>query len=87
MKNKVMLSKIAIHKSSEWKLEKEWRLFCSNNRPNFFHEAHSFINKNSVAIYLGRKISSINEKFLKTLLEKRGLSAIKWNLINRKFIS
>ena len=31
-----MLSKIAIHKSSEREPEKEWRLFCSNNRPDFF---------------------------------------------------
>lgn len=30
----LMLSKIAIHKSSEWKPEKAWRLFCSNNRPD-----------------------------------------------------
>ena len=38
-----MLSKIAIHKSSEWKPEKKWRLFCSNNNPNFFYDAHSVV--------------------------------------------
>lgn len=27
------------------KLEKEWRLFCSSQRPNFFYEAHSFVKK------------------------------------------
>ncbi len=75
-----MLSKIAIHKSSDWKPEKEWRLFCSNNRPNFFNEAHSYVNKNSVAVYLGRKISSINEKLLKDIAREKGIECYKMEL-------
>lgn len=75
-----MLSKIAIHKSSEWKPEKEWRLFCSNYRPDFFYEAHSVVKKNSVAIYLGRKISSINEKVLKDIAREKGIECYKMEL-------
>ncbi len=75
-----MLSKIAIHKSSEWKPEKEWRLFCSNNRPNFFYEAHSVVKKNSVAIYLGRRINSINEKILKDIAKEKGIECYKMEL-------
>ena len=75
-----MLSKIAIHKSSEWKPEKEWRLFCSNYRPDFFYEAHSVVKKNSIAIYLGRKISSINEKILKDIAREKGIECYKMEL-------
>lgn len=31
----------------EWKPEKEWLLFCSNYRQDFFYEAHSVVKKNS----------------------------------------
>ena len=79
-----MLSKIAIHKSSEWKPEKEWRLFCSINRPNFFYEAHSYVNKSPVAIYLGRKISNINEKVLKDIAREKGIECYKMELNKSK---
>lgn len=71
------LSKIAIHKSLEYKPEREWRLFCSNNRPGYIYEAHSYINKEPVAIYLGRKISSINEKILKSIAKEKGIECYK----------
>lgn len=47
---------------------------------SFFHEAHSFVNKNSVAIYLGSKISSINEKILKDIAREKGIECYKMEL-------
>ena len=75
-----MLSKIAIHKSSEWKPEREWRLFCSNNRPSYIYEAHSYVSKKPVAVYLGRKISSINEKIIKDIAREKGIECYKMEL-------
>ncbi len=75
-----MLSKIAIHKSSEWKSEKEWRLFCTSSRPNFFLEAHSCVRKNAATVYLGRKISSINEKILRDIAREKGIECYKMEL-------
>ncbi|MDE7430640.1 MAG: hypothetical protein K2N34_01790, partial [Lachnospiraceae bacterium] len=68
-----MLSKIAIHKSLEWKPEKEWRLFYTNTNPQSVNEVHSFMHKKPVAVYLGRKISAINEKILKDIAKEKGI--------------
>ena len=61
-------TKIALHKSSEWKYEKEWRLFYpSCGEQNYFLTKHEFFIKAPVAIYLGRRISHIYEKILKDI--------------------
>lgn len=78
-----LVSKIAIHKSSEWKPEKEWRLFCTNNRPEFFAEAHASMLKKPVAVYLGRKISVINEKIIKDIAKEKGIECYKMQIDNR----
>lgn len=77
-----MLSKIAIHKSLEWKPEKEWRLFCTNINPNFINKAYIFVHKKPVAVYLGRKISAINEKILKDIAREKGIECYKMIMNN-----
>ena len=75
-----MLSKIAIHKSLEWKPEKEWGLFYTNTNPQSVNEAHSFMRKKPVAVYLGRKISAINEKILKDIAKEKGIECYKMDI-------
>ncbi len=77
-----MPSKIAIHKSLEWKSEKEWRLFCTNANPSFINETHFFMRKKPVAVYLGRKISAINEKILRDIAREKGIECYKMAMNN-----
>ena len=64
-------SKISIHKSLEWKSEKEWRLFYTSKNTEYNAEQHSFVYKKPTSIYLGRRISSINEKILKDIAKEK----------------
>lgn len=70
-------SKVAIHKSTEWRHEKEWRLFCSSQDSNFNQEKHSAISKTPSAIYLGRNISQINEKILTRIANEKCIPVYK----------
>lgn len=49
-------TKASLLKSNDWKYEKEWRLICDCSKPK---SAIKFLPK---AIYLGSRISEINEK-------------------------
>lgn len=70
-------TKLAVHKSTEWAYEKEWRIFCSSADPYFNNQQHSFFPKKASAIYLGRKISTYNEKTLKDIAKEKGLPIYK----------
>lgn len=73
-------SKVSLHKSSEWRHEKEWRLFCSCQDPNYNQEAHSAILKAPSAIYLGRNISQINEKTLMHIAKEKSIPVYKMEI-------
>lgn len=74
-------TKIALHKSNEWKQELEWRLFCSSdNDQEFQNAAHGFFTMKPVALYLGRRISSIYEKILTDIADEKGLPVYKMSL-------
>ncbi len=74
-------TKIALHKSNEWKQEAEWRLFCSSNDDqDFQNAAHGCFTMKPTALYLGRRISSIYEKILTDIAKGKGLSVYKMSL-------
>lgn len=78
-------TKIALHKSSEWKYEKEWRLFYpSCGEQNYFLTKHEFFIKAPVAIYLGRRISHIYEKILKDIAKEKNIPVYKMYLNDEK---
>ena len=72
-----MSSKVALYKSTEWRQEKEWRLFCTSEDPNFGLEPHSYIRKSPTALYLGRNIKPINEKLLITIAHEQQIPIYK----------
>ena len=72
-----MVTKFSLHKSKEWERETEWRLFCSSDDKEFQNEKHSYCIKKPVAVYLGRKISPIDEKKLRKLAEEKSIPVYK----------
>lgn len=75
-----MSSKALLHKASTWKHEKEWRLICSCNSPEFNQQEFSYAEKRPTAVYLGRKISSIHEKILCNIAAEKGIPVYKMEL-------
>ena len=74
-------TKIALHKSNEWKHEAEWRLFCSSSDDQDFQNgAHGHFTLKPSALYLGRRISSIYEKILSDIAKEKGLPIYKMSL-------
>ena len=74
-------TKISLHKSIEWEKETEWRMFCtSSNDVEFNNEKHGFCKKKPERIYLGRRISPINEKILVSLAKEKGVPVYKMKL-------
>ena len=74
-------TKIALYKSIEWQYEKEWRLILDIvNEPLSNQADHLCIIKRPSAIYLGRRISSLNEKILKRLAEEKRIPVYKMRL-------
>jgi len=73
----LLASKLSIHKSTEWNREKEWRLFCTSDDPKFHLEMHSYIKKSPTALYLGRNITSINEKLLTMIAREQNIPVYK----------
>ena len=57
-----MQNKVLLHKATDWKHEREWRLIFSNRTPKNMQQDHPSAKKKPVALYLGRNISKINEK-------------------------
>lgn len=59
-----MSTKVLLHKSTLWKHEHEWRLIYTCNLNDSLNEKFLSAKKRPTALYLGRKISKINEKVL-----------------------
>ncbi|MDE5946942.1 MAG: DUF2971 domain-containing protein, partial [Oscillospiraceae bacterium] len=73
-------TKIALHKSMDWSSEKEWRIFCTSNDVEFQSKPISSFFKEPKAIYLGRRISTINEKILKNIASEKKIPIYKMEL-------
>lgn len=70
--NDVMFyTKASLHKSPQWKYEKEWRMFLSKN--NSIGLSNLNIKIRPVAIYYGCGISAINKKILSEMAKEKGL--------------
>ncbi len=78
-------TKIALSKSNEWAYEKEWRLFCMSQDQEFFTEEHSYFVMRPTALYLGRRISPINEKILVGIAKEKRLPIYKMALDDESF--
>lgn len=77
-------TKAALHKSKEWEQEEEWRLFCTSNDDQSFQTSkHGVCIKKPTGLYLGRRISSINEKMLKILAREKNIPVYKMELDDR----
>lgn len=72
-----MLTKILIHKAEAWQLEREWRLVCSCNSSQYYDEQYSYAIKAPTALYLGSKISPVNEKLLCYLAREKDIPVYK----------
>ena len=76
----MMATKIALHKSDEWAREAEWRLFCTSNDADFQNAKHGYCIKKPTALYLGRRISEINEKVLILIAKEKYIPVYKMQL-------
>ena len=72
-----MSSKIILHKSTSWKHEKEWRMIYSCNLQIDRQEKFVWAKKRPTAVYLGRKISPLNEKLLRHIAVEKGIPVYK----------
>jgi len=77
-----MATKVAIKKSNEWKAEKEWRLFFTTNDNYVQHEEHPHVIHKASAVYLGRKISTINEKIVVDIAREKQIPVYKMTISN-----
>lgn len=75
-----MGSKALLHKASTWKHEQEWRLICSCNSTEFNRQEFSYAIKRPMAVYLGRKISSIHKKILCNIAAEKGIPVYEMEL-------
>ena len=78
--DETVATKIGLHKSRLWEQESEWRLFVSSDDINFQNSNAACCIKKPTAIYLGRRISSLNEKILRMLAAEKNLPVYKMHL-------
>ena len=77
-------TKAALYKSKEWEKEEEWRLFCTSNDDQGFQTSkHGVCIKKPTGLYLGRRISPINEKILRSIASEKGIPVYKMELNER----
>ena len=76
--------KIALIKSKEWAPEKEWRLFISSKSPGVITSKHLPIPKRPSAIYLGSRISEINERILCSIAKEKNLPIYRMEIKNNQ---
>lgn len=72
-----MATKLAIKKSIDWKAEKEWRMFYTTNNMTLAREKYSYIIQKPSGVYLGRKISKINQKIVVDMAKEKGIPVYK----------
>ncbi len=73
-----MSSKILIHKASDWKHEKEWRLIINEKYGQ--NEKYPHVICKPCEIYLGRNISAINEKILRSIASEKNIPVRKMGI-------
>ena len=78
--DETVATKIALYKSDLWKQEAEWRLFVTGNDVDFQNKNAGCCNKRPTAVYLGRRISPLNEKIIRMLAKEKGLPVYKMHL-------
>lgn len=76
--------KIALHKAKDWAPEREWRLFINPKSSGIANSNHIPIPKRPSALYLGRKISEINEKILTEIALEKKIPIYKMEVVNDK---
>ena len=74
-----MSTKVLMHKSIKWSHEKEWRLVYYE-RNNLAQAEFPYIIKQPTGIYLGRNISTINEKILRHIAVERNIPVYKMTI-------
>jgi len=72
-----MATKLAIKKSTDWKAEKEWRMFYSTDNTLLANEEHSCVIQKPSGVYVGRKISKINQKIIVDMAKEKGIPVYK----------
>ena len=72
-----MATKLAIKKFTDWKAEKEWRLFYTTSNMMLAREKFSYIIQKPSGVYLGRKISKINQKIIVDIAKEKGIPVYK----------
>lgn len=76
-----MGTKMALHKSLEWEREKEWRAFCTSiDDDEFIQSKHGCFIRTPAELYLGRRISEINQKILTDIAKEKGIPIYKMRL-------
>lgn len=70
-------TKALIHKAKAWSHEKEWRMVFTCKSPEVNQQEYPCAKKRPSAIYLGRNISEINEKILKSIAGVKGIPVYK----------
>ena len=66
--------KAALHKSSDWAYENEWRIICSTPNPAVESRDRYPIKKRPIAIYFGCQIPEIYRKMLINIADEKGIA-------------
>lgn len=69
-----LFTKAALHKSSDWRYEDEWRIVCSTPDLNMEQKDCYPIIKRPNVIYFGSEISDINRKILTQIADEKGIA-------------
>ena len=69
----LLAMKIALHKSSDWTYEDEWRIICSTPDPFDDQKDRYPISKKPVAIYFGCQIPNIYREMLTHIADEKGI--------------
>ena len=72
-----MATKLAIKKSYDWKQEKEWRMFLVSDNPMIVNQKYPSVKYIPSAVYIGRKISAINEKIIIDIAKEKQIPVYK----------
>lgn len=77
-----LTTKIVLYKSLEWQYEKEWRLICFSvdGDPQFNQADHICFTMKPAAVYLGRRVSEVNEKIMRSLAGEKSIPVYKMKL-------
>ena len=68
-----MFTKVALYKSNEWKVEKEWRILCSCADPVFTQTDYAPIIKKPTAIFLGRRMKPNSRNMIIDIAKEKKL--------------